>query len=322
MSLILSLILTGTVAASLPGPQHAKMIAVDMNHTLYWDCNYTQLHSPVNFTVDYTFSHEVSYKPACAGSSECRCDLSRFNLSFGGEYKVRVRAEAGNQYSNWTLINFTPENEVQLSSPRVNMKADRDMIILTISESVMSADLTKLSNSVQYWEKLKPQQKHTHVDESPHVLLSSLKSQTEYCVQVKIFDGIYGRTSNYSSPQCVYTTGEGRIWVWLTPLILLFGSAVVGAFIYVYYKCKRNRSVFTAPESILVVSSVPLLKEVQEECCTIAHVIPAAIPLTRRVNEEQEQEEDDVPELQAPESLCHWSDGTVHDSGFSSGKES
>lgn len=189
---------------------------------------------------------------------------------------------------------------VQLSSPRVNMKADRDMIILTISESVMSADLTKLSNSVQYWEKLKPQQvvilthtvythtlrlvymfehdrclyvkvitidmlyrqasshsyitvytsvalfrpllsyqsnhfdsytfshisykytnkfeietflqKHTHVDESPHVLLSSLKFQTEYCVQVKIFDGIYGRTSNYSSPQCVYTTGEGMLF--------------------------------------------------------------------------------------------------------------
>lgn len=48
------------------------------------------------------------------------------------------------------------------------------------------------------------------------------------------------------------SASPGRIWVWLTPLILLFGSAVVGAFIYVYYKCRRNRSVFTAPESILV----------------------------------------------------------------------
>ncbi|KAF5903285.1 interferon alpha/beta receptor 1a-like isoform X2 [Clarias magur] len=323
LALSLALLLIGTVSASLPRPQHAEMTAVDMNQTLHWDCNYTQLESPVNFTVMYAYSNfkenEDKYKQACSGSSECRCDFRRFKLDFMASYVVRVRAEAGNQHSDWTLRRFTPHEDVQLSLPRFTMKADRAVIVLTISESVMSA-VMPLQYSVRYWERLDPQQENTIVYDGPHAPLRSLKSQTEYCVQVSTFSEGYKKFSNYSSAQCVYTTGETGVWVWLTPLILLFASAVVGASVYTYYKCRRNLPVFTAPESILAVPSVPLLEGVQEECCTIAHVITPAIPLTHTGNEEQE--EDDVPELQAPESSCHWTDGAAQDSGFSSGLES
>ncbi|XP_026801016.1 interferon alpha/beta receptor 1a isoform X2 [Pangasianodon hypophthalmus] len=322
LDLRLTLLLIMTVSASLPGPHDVKMIAVDMDYMLQWEWNYTQLEDPVTFTSDYVFweaqDDEGSYKRACKGSRERQCDFTHCKLPFSGTFLIRVRAEAGLQCSNWTQMRFTPDEDVLLASPsRVNVKADVDGLTLMISKSVMR-DVMKLQYRVQYWERLKPEQKHVEVYDSPHAPLSSLKSWTEYCVQVSVFSLDYEKSSNYTSPQCVYTTG--RPLVWLRILSVLCSIPVLGAFLYICHKFRRKSSVYTAPESILGFPSVPLLLDAQEECCTVALVITPAIQPTHTLKEEQEQEH--TPELQAPESICHWSDGSVQDSGFSSGRAS
>lgn len=68
------------------------------------------------------------------------------------------------------------------------------------------------------------------VYENQHAPLSSLKSNTEYCVQVSVFGKDFDNSSNYTTPQCVYTTGKKKrniySWTWwrhvLYPLYLMF----------------------------------------------------------------------------------------------------
>ncbi|XP_060785114.1 interferon alpha/beta receptor 1a-like [Neoarius graeffei] len=323
IDLKLTLLLIMAVSASLPAPQNVKMIAMDMNYMLHWDWNYTQLENPVTFTTDYVYwnvqDNESSYKRACEGSSECWCDFTPSGLYFSGSFLLRVRAEAGLQHSNWTTKRFTPDEDVLLMSPSsVSVKADRDVLTLTISKTVMSDVMKDLKYRVQYWERLKPEQKHVADYDSTHAPLSSLKSWTEYCVQVSVFSLEYSKSSNYTSPQCVSTTGQPLVW--LIILLVLCSIPLLGAFLYKCHKFRRKFSVFTAPESIHAFPPGPLLLEVQEEYCTVALVITPAIQPTHTLEEEQEQEHD--PELQAPEFTDNWSAGSVQDSGFGPGLES
>ncbi|GAA6099334.1 interferon alpha/beta receptor 1a-like [Tachysurus ichikawai] len=304
-----------SVSASLPAPQQVKMIAQDANYMLQWDCNYAQLENPITFTAEYTYyperNDEGSYKRVCEGSSECRCDFTHCGLPFSGSFQIRVRAEAGLLRSEWAAVNFTPDLDVILMPPQVNMTTDKDVLTLTISKSVLS-DTMMLQYKVQYWEKLKPEEKHMEVYASPHFPLSSLKYCTEYCVQVRIFSP-YINSSNYSSPQCKRTTGCPFAWLGILFAIPLFGA-------FVCYKCRRTYSVYTTPESMLAIPSTPSLLEVQEEHWTVAHVITPAIEPKNTVEKEQEQE--NTAEPQAPKSIGQWSHGSVQDSGFSSGLES
>ncbi|KAF4086705.1 hypothetical protein AMELA_G00087380 [Ameiurus melas] len=319
LDLKLTLLLIMTVSAFLPCPHNVKMIAVDMDYMLHWDWNYTHLENPVNFTAEYTFpsseDEHIPYKRVCEGSRDRWCNFTHCRLHFSGMYWVRVRAEAGLQHSDWTTITFTLDEDVLLSSPSiVNVMADIDVLTLTISKSVMS-DPMKLQYRVQYWERLKPEQKHMEVYDSPHAPLSSLTSRTEYCVQVSFFSQIYNKSSNYTSPQCVYTKGHSLVWQ--TILAMLCSIPLLGAFLYMCHKFRRKSFVYTTPESILAFSSAPLLLEVQEECYMVAHVIIPAIPLTHTLKEQEH-----TPELQPSQSICKWNDGSKQDSGFSSGLES
>ncbi|XP_017326416.1 interferon alpha/beta receptor 1a isoform X2 [Ictalurus punctatus] len=279
------------VSAFLPCPQNVKMTAIDMNYMLHWDWNYKHLENTVNFTAEYAFQYSEDetepYKRACECSRESWCNFTCCKLCFSGRYWVRVRADAGPQHSNWTYINFIPDEDVLLSSPSiVNVMADIDVLTLTISKSVMS-DQMKLKYRVQYWERRKPE-------------------------QVSFVSQIYNKSSNYTSPQCVYT--KGRPLVWQTILAMLCCILLLGTFLYMCHKFRRNSSVYIIPESILAFSSAPLLLELQEECYTIAHVISPAIPLTHTLKEQEH-----TPELQALQSICQWNDDSVQDSGFSSG---
>ncbi|KAG7331527.1 hypothetical protein KOW79_005496 [Hemibagrus wyckioides] len=310
----LLLIMAVTVLASLPAPHQVEMIAEDANYMLQWYCNYTHLEIPVTFTAEYTYyrerNDEGSYKRVCEGSRECRCDFTHCGLPFSASFQIRVRAEAGHQRSEWATERFSPDLDVKLMSPRVNMMADKDVLTLTISELVLT-DTMKLQYSVQYWEKLKPEEKHTEIHASPHVPLSSLKSCTEYCVQISVFSP-YNQQSNYSSPQCESTTGCPFAWLGILFIIPLFGA-------FIYYKCSRRSSVYTAPDSMLDFPPAPSLLEVQEECWTVAHVVTPAIESTHTVKDEQEQKH--IEEPQVPESIHQWSHVSVLDSGFSSGLE-
>ncbi|KAK3543339.1 hypothetical protein QTP70_018067 [Hemibagrus guttatus] len=235
----------GSVLASLPAPHQVEMIAEDANYMLQWYCNYTHLEIPVTFTAEYTYyrerNDEGSYKRVCEDSRECRCDFTHCRLPFSASFQIRVRAEAGLQRSEWATKRFSPDLDVKLMSPRVNVTAHKDVLTLTISESVLS-DTMKLQYRVQYWERLKTEEKHTEVHASPHVPLSSLKSCTEYCVQVKVFSP-YNKSSNYSSPQCESTTGCPFAWLGILFIIPLFGAVI-------YYKFRRS-SVYTVPENML-----------------------------------------------------------------------
>lgn len=51
-----------------------------------------------------------------------------------------------------------------MSPSSVSVKADRDVLTLTISKTVMSDVMKDLKYRVQYWERLKPEQvTHTHI---------------------------------------------------------------------------------------------------------------------------------------------------------------
>ncbi|KAK2850397.1 hypothetical protein Q7C36_009180 [Tachysurus vachellii] len=312
LQLSLLFTMTLTVSASLPAPQQVKMITQDENYMLQWDCNYGQLENPVSFTAEHVYysdrNNEGLYKRVCEGSTECRCDFTHCGLDFHGSFQIRVRAEAGLLRSEWATVRFTPDEEVILMPPQVNVTTDKDVLTLTISKLVLS-DKMKLQYRVLYWEKLKPEEKHMEVYASPHVPLSLLKSCTEYCVQVSLLSP-YANSSNYSSLQCKRTTGCPFAWLGILFAIPLFGA-------FVCHKCRRTYPVYTTPESMLAIPSTPSLLEVQEERWTVAHVITPAIEPKNTVDKEQEQE--NTAEPQAPESIGQRSHGSVQDSGFSSG---
>ncbi|XP_046701877.1 interferon alpha/beta receptor 1a-like isoform X2 [Silurus meridionalis] len=321
LELDLLLLLLVVVSASLPPPCDVQMIAVNLDYILRWDWNYTHLKIPVTFTVDSDAEEdERLYKQACEGTTERWCDFTHCRLPFSASFLVRVRAEAGLQHSNWTVLNFTPDIDGKLAPPGpVKATADKDMLMLMIPQSVMSDVMKDLQYRVQYWEKFNPNQKGTEVYGSPHAPLRALKSGTEYCVQVSIFSLEYNKSSNYTSPLCIYTKDRSLAWVAI-PAVLC-GVVLSVVLLYIGHKFRRKSEEYPTPEIFLEFSSAPLLLEAQEECFTIAQVIMPAIQPAHTPPEE-EQEEENVPDLQAPDFMCHCKNNSVQDSGFSSGLES
>ncbi|XP_072542578.1 interferon alpha/beta receptor 1a-like isoform X2 [Salminus brasiliensis] len=293
------------------------MVAVDMNYTLQWAWRSKQLNGSVNFTADYAFwQDDGSYKQACKGSGELKCDFTH-KLNFRGTYQIRVRAEANSKHSNWTHLRFTPDEDVLLGPPsKVDMEVHMDMIILIISESVMSSVMT-LRYKLWYWERLKPEQMDQKVFENPHASLTSLKPWTEYCVQVSVFNQDYNKRSNFTSPQCVSTTGQHLAWLrWLAVLCSIL---VLGFLLLFFCRFTRNLPEYKTPDSILGLPfDHPPLLEAQEMSCDVALVTA----LTPQLESPQlsQQQYDGIAELQAVS--CQWSNGSEQDSGIGSGEES
>ncbi|XP_066497431.1 interferon alpha/beta receptor 1a-like [Hoplias malabaricus] len=310
-----------SVSACLPSPKNVQMIAVDMNYTLQCVWNYTQHNDSVHFTAGYTFwnnkDNEASYKQVCNSSVECWCDFTLCHLHFFGTYQIRVRVETAHDHSNWTYLKFTPDEDGLLSPPReVKMTVDTDMIILTISQSVMSSVMT-LTYRVRYWERLNPEQKHLKDYDAPYAPLTSLKFWTEYCVQVSVFNIGFNKTSNFTSPQCMTTTGRPLVW-WIVLAVL--GCISISGFL-LYFCCwsRRTLPAYKIPDSIQVLPlDCPPLLEAQELSCALALVTQSTFQF-ESPPPQLLQQEPDIAELQA--ECSQWNSGSQLDSGIGSGAE-
>ncbi|XP_007237742.3 interferon alpha/beta receptor 1a isoform X1 [Astyanax mexicanus] len=306
----LYLLIFCSVSTSLPSPYDVKMVAVDLNYTLWWAWRGTHLNHPVNFTSDYAlWRDDGSYKLVCKGSGQLWCDFTN-KLNFRGTYQIRVRAEDKNLHSNWTYLRFTPDEDVLLGPPsRVDIRVHRDIIILIISESIMSSKMV-LKYHVLYWEQLKPEQKMLKVFENCHASLTALKLWTEYCVQVSLYSQDYNTGSNFTSPQCVSTTGQYLAWqIGLAVLCGILVLVVLAAMMFLRFRRKLGE--YKPPDSILGLPfDHPPLLEAQEMSCEVACVTapsPHLVP-------------DTTAELQS--GCSQWSGGSEQDSGIGSGEES
>lgn len=309
-----------SASAFLPCPQNVRMTAVDLNFVLHWDWNDTFLKN-VSFTADYTYSDayddENSYIRVCNGSHNCQCDFTTSELSFLASFAVRVRAETRFQFSNWKQITFTPDKDVLLTPPsRVDVKTDVDVLTVIISESVMSKVMT-VQYRLLYWEQLKPEEKHIKVCDSTYATLSSLKPWTVYCIQASVFSQKHDKSSNYTLPQCVFTTGHNFLWHKILIFCAVLCSVLIfGVLLYAFFcKFKMQFSSYSIPDSFLALpSDIPSLLEAQEESCTVAFTGMNIIPVNQ-------QKLEHIEYLDNPKSVCHSSSSSKQDSGISSGEE-
>ncbi|XP_076854528.1 interferon alpha/beta receptor 1a-like isoform X2 [Brachyhypopomus gauderio] len=277
----LSLLLIVSVTASLPSPTDVTMVAVDMNYTLQWGYTSTELKNIITFTAEYAFSEDKnndgSYVKVCEGSGTRSCDFTH-KLDFSCAYIIRVRAESGSEHSDWIYVQFTPDEDGLLGPPsQVNIEADVAMLILTVSTSVKST-VVKLQYRVRYWERQSPEQKQVKDYDNPYVSLVSLKPWTEFCVQVSVFDQNFGMSSNYTSPQCVYTKGSMSLWQMVS--VVLCSIVPVGALPFIYCIFRRRCAPHKTPDCILdLPSDLPSLLEVQEDSCEVELVITPSLCL-------------------------------------------
>uniref|UniRef100_A0AAR2JI77 Fibronectin type-III domain-containing protein n=1 Tax=Pygocentrus nattereri TaxID=42514 RepID=A0AAR2JI77_PYGNA len=198
----------------------------------------------------------------------------------------------------------------------VNMQGDVEMVILNISKSVMNS-LMKLQYEVQYYEQQQPDLKHMKIYNDPYAPLTSLKPWTEYCVQVRVFNKDYSKSSSFTSPQCVSTTG--RRVVWLKMLSVLCCVLLLGAVVYICCRLRRKISVYQTPNSILGLPlDHPPLLEAHELSCSIIFV-SAPTPWLES-SQLLLQEQDGTGKFQAVS--CQGSNSSEQDSGIGSGEES
>ncbi|XP_017540841.1 interferon alpha/beta receptor 1a-like [Pygocentrus nattereri] len=317
----LNLLVLFSASTTLSTPYDVRMIAMDLNYTLQWAWSDSQLNDSANFTAAYTFwnikDDERSYKYVCTSSRKHWCDFTPCKLYFKASFQIRVRAEAAGKYSNWTRLRFTPDEDGLLGPPSgVNMQGDVEMVILNISKSVMNS-LMKLQYEVQYYEQQQPDLKHMKIYNDPYAPLTSLKPWTEYCVQVRVFNKDYSKSSSFTSPQCVSTTG--RRVVWLKMLSVLCCVLLLGAVVYICCRLRRKISVYQTPNSILGLPlDHPPLLEAHELSCSIIFV-SAPTPWLES-SQLLLQEQDGTGKFQAVS--CQGSNSSEQDSGIGSGEES
>ncbi|XP_048833722.1 interferon alpha/beta receptor 1b-like isoform X2 [Brienomyrus brachyistius] len=121
----------------------------------------------------------------------------------------------------------------------------------------------------------------------PIILLSSLKPWTMYCLQVRVFNDCFNKTSPLTATQCTLTQGHRRLW--LVFLIVIICVLLLMALLYWYRRdVKELWSGYYIPMSLQDphLPPLPVLQLSNESCGTLDSVETVSLCHTEEESQE------------------------------------
>ncbi|XP_078389176.1 interferon alpha/beta receptor 2-like [Cetorhinus maximus] len=154
--LLLIFILPGTDAILQP-PRNLYFTSANAKNILHWNPaqNYSQI---IRYDVQYLrYEYNETYIPVkqCTGISHRHCDLTQETWDFKVEIIAIVRSVNGNITSDWEKSeHFKPQDSIPLGLPSFTIKAEHNVIRVSISPPTLHTGGRKLSMEELFGESL------------------------------------------------------------------------------------------------------------------------------------------------------------------------
>uniref|UniRef100_G1P5B2 Fibronectin type-III domain-containing protein n=1 Tax=Myotis lucifugus TaxID=59463 RepID=G1P5B2_MYOLU len=162
------------------------------------------------------------FQDRCVATAATACDFSE--LSKYGDHTLRVRAELGDEHSDWVNITFCPIDDTAIGPPGVQVEALANSLhILFLAPRIENEHETWTMKNIysswlyhmQYW-KNGSDTKYPVTCQYDFEVLRNLEPWTTYCVQVQGFLPDRNKTGQWSEPVCEGTVGDASHPRWLS----------------------------------------------------------------------------------------------------------
>ncbi|XP_061580312.1 cytokine receptor family member b4 [Cololabis saira] len=243
------------VPGTLRGPARAHLTSTNMDLVFRWE---PAPGAPTGLTYSTEYrSSATPFRPGCVKISTPECDLTPFNISVYGMYTARVRAQLGDQGSEWVLSNnITLDRETSIGSPSVSLLSIGENLELVIKDpkfrvSRLRSVYSSATYNITYWKKNQENKARNVPDvQQNRVILDDLAPSSEYCVQVQIHTVKNPKPSFPSEITCGSTAGEKES-PWVAALVVFVVMAAVVALVVVVVLRWKRISHFLCPKHVL-----------------------------------------------------------------------
>ncbi|XP_025964338.1 interleukin-10 receptor subunit beta isoform X1 [Dromaius novaehollandiae] len=219
------------VFGTVPKPQNARIISINLRSILQWDpprfhkgnITYTVQFKSINFP-------KGTFENLSTDMGLTECDVS--SLSAYGDYILRVRAESENKQSDWVIVRFKPMDDTIIGPPDVKVKSESGSLHVDFIGPIVEHEPDKWSLKqyygswnyrILYWKK-GSNKEVIHIDTKHNSeILSQLEPWTMYCIQVQAVIPEWNKTGELSQELCDQTTHNGVTPAWII-ITVLFGS--------------------------------------------------------------------------------------------------
>ncbi|XP_062391232.1 interferon alpha/beta receptor 1-like [Sardina pilchardus] len=264
------------VLAVLPPPDNVRIFSEDLGLQLLWD-------PPVNasnkltYTTQYRGAVGLSFNAVCVSQWETSCDVTDRITPFGS-YVLRVRAELGEQASDWvTSHEFNVLQMSNISAPSVELHTRRGEIEVQVKDPVMSlSNFHELYQPVEYVISYGREGEELRLEErsdQSHVILSAnrLTADVKYCVHVHISIPMFNKTSA-TNHTCIINSANDTVAGWQIVLVMLGSFVLVGLATlllfgvgwYSYRGIRYLHPKAKLPEHFLIPSLLPPLSQMDQ----------------------------------------------------------
>uniref|UniRef100_A0A3P8U8Y8 Fibronectin type-III domain-containing protein n=1 Tax=Amphiprion percula TaxID=161767 RepID=A0A3P8U8Y8_AMPPE len=243
------------VSELLSRPTNVCLTSHNLNLVLRWDPPEGTA-SGLVYTAMYK-SSVTDYRIGCENTSSLECDFSTLKISPYGNYTGRVRAQLGEESSNWAESNYvTLDTDTFIGSPTVSLSSNGATLEVSIQDPVFSFSTLRnvyngVTYNITYWKKGQNEKARSIPGIQQHQLvLSDLDPGTKYCVQVQINTDRNPNPSQPSSITCESTANEQEA-PWVAAMVAFVIMAVVVALLVVAVVYWKSISQFLCPKDAL-----------------------------------------------------------------------
>uniref|UniRef100_V9KWB3 Interleukin-10 receptor subunit beta n=1 Tax=Callorhinchus milii TaxID=7868 RepID=V9KWB3_CALMI len=218
-SIILGL-LSAVVLGELPTPGNVTIDSVNLKHILKW--NSIPFHDErVTYSVQYQGLFErrndQNWTEAenCTNITETECNLLEY-LAFIATYFIRVRAERGNQTSEWIEANaFSPYRDSVIGPAMVQVESLLGQLQVSVFDPVTEegTSMQMMYPDLAYWVFYWKDTEDTKVYNKSFTgvtVLSELQPWTTYCLRVQSYIKNPFRLGQSSSILCNQTSANAK----------------------------------------------------------------------------------------------------------------
>ncbi|KAK1344369.1 hypothetical protein QTO34_014936 [Cnephaeus nilssonii] len=172
------------------------------------------------------------FQDICVGTAATECDFSE--LSKYGDHTLRVRAERGDEHSDWVNITFCPVDDTVIGPPGVRVEALANSLHVRflaprIEKEHETWTMKNIYSSwvynVEYW-KNGSDTKHPVACQYDFEVLRNLAPWTTYCVRVRGFLPDRNKTGRWSEPVCEGTVSDDSAPSWIVVASVLAASVL------------------------------------------------------------------------------------------------
>ncbi|XP_054569421.1 interleukin-10 receptor subunit beta isoform X2 [Eptesicus fuscus] len=205
------LLVTATAFGAVPPPENVRMNSVNFKNILEWESP-SFPNGTLTFTAQYLSYRK--FQDICVGTAATECDFSE--LSKYGDHTLRVRAERGDEHSDWVNITFCPVDDTVIGPPGVRVEALANSLHVRflaprIEKEHETWTMRNIYSSwvynVEYW-KNGSDAKHPVTCQYDFEVLRNLAPWTTYCVRVRGFLPHRNKTGRWSEPVCEGTVSD------------------------------------------------------------------------------------------------------------------